>query len=165
VSGGEYNRVCGRIKGYQLNTPGAFSPFIVFGVTDIDDAYAYGISLTYGSPRNHIWTFAAGFREDAVFIGACPCSISPGTSFNLPPFVGENYFCESGRNLASPPDMMLFTDDVLWDGEDCATCCTINNPPFFTKQLPCPTSEAIEARICGDQFGTVEIERVELYVQ
>jgi len=170
VSGGEYNRVCGRIKGYQFEGPRAFFPFIIGSVTDIDGAYAYGISLTNGSPRNHIWTFAAGFREiQAANADVCPCSILPGINFSLPPFVGEDFFCESGINTGGPvPPRTLFTDDVLWDGEDCdptPTCCPINNPPFFTKQLPCPTSEAIEARICGNTQGAVAIELVELYVQ
>ena len=172
VSGGEYNRVCGRIKAYQFNSPGAFTNFFSGTFTEIDDAYAYGVSLTYGSPRNHIWTFAAGSQEIITrSLSVCPCSTSPEilSATNLPPFVGEDFFCESGNNFGMAPPGRLLSDDVLWDGEDCGSvpaCCTINNPPFFTKQLPCPTSEAIEARICGDTaMGTVAIERVELYVQ
>ena len=26
----------------------------------LDSAYVYGVSITHGTPRNHIWTYAAG---------------------------------------------------------------------------------------------------------
>ena len=29
----------------------------------IDDVYCGGVAVTYGSPRQHIWTFAAGIWE------------------------------------------------------------------------------------------------------
>ena len=52
------NQVCGRIIGYQFGQPGAF---VVGNINDpqtIDGPYVDGVSLTYGNPQQHIWTFA-----------------------------------------------------------------------------------------------------------
>ena len=67
-----YSRVCGRIIGYQVNTPDAFNP-MGSDPRDVSDHYVDGISLTHGSnPRKHIWTFAAGSNEYGDQYG-CPC--------------------------------------------------------------------------------------------
>ena len=47
----EYQRVCGRVIGYQDNTPDAFQN--KYNNT-INSAYMDGVSITYGQPRNHI---------------------------------------------------------------------------------------------------------------
>ena len=49
----QYSQVCGRIIGYQIGEPGAF---IASGGYTINDRYVDGVSLTYGSPRQHVWT-------------------------------------------------------------------------------------------------------------
>ena len=106
-----------------------------------------GVSLTHGSPRRHIWTFAAGITEDRpTWEDACPCDASINTT--IPPFVGGDYLCESGVNFGSSAG--FHPDDPLWDGEDCSegsSCCSFNNPPYFTKTLPSSTSDPIEARL------------------
>ena len=56
-----YSRVCGRAIGYQYRGPDAFS-LRDSGVT-VDQNYVDGLSITYGSPRQHLWTFAAAVRE------------------------------------------------------------------------------------------------------
>ena len=166
VIGGEYNKVCGRIIAYQDGQTDAFEAYDDGEVTTIDGAYVSGVSLTHGSPRQHIWTFAAGASEaQPTWDDACPCDAS--ISINIPPFVGGDYFCESGANFGSPSG--FYPDDPLWDGQGCtfgSTCCSFNNPPYFTKQLSSPTSNDIEARIC--QWGSTEdspIEFLELYVK
>ena len=157
VTGGEYTKVCGKIIGYQLGQTDAFEAYDDGLVTTIDGAYVAGVSLTHGSPRQHIWTFAAGISETA-FTGddACPCDAI--ISINVPPFVGTDYFCESGSSI-----------DPLWDGQGCtstSTCCSFNNPPYFTKQLSSPTTDSIEARICrNDGSDHTPIEFIELYVK
>ena len=92
----------------------------------------------------------------------------------VPPFVGDDYFCESGVNEAYNSDrhhLTFHSTDTLWDGEDCltsSTCCSQHNPPYFIKQLPTPTTDAIEARIClrwHSNYSNVALELVELYVQ
>ena len=100
VSGGPYTRVCGRIKAYQYNHPDAFEAYHRGDVTTIDGAYVSGVSLTHGSPRQYIWTFAAGIGETLDSRNdACPCDAS--INISIPGFVGTDYFCESGVN--SPP--------------------------------------------------------------
>ena len=47
----------------------------------------------------------------------------------------------------------LIAENTLWDGHGytvSSTCytCEFNNPPWFCKQLPKPTTEDIEIRIC-----------------
>ena len=48
-----------------------------------------------------------------------------------------------------------------------STCCQFNNPPWFCKQLPQPTTDDIELRLCanGSYFNDedIAIEQVELY--
>ena len=167
VSGGNYTSVCGSIRAYQVNQgdyPRAFYAFHTRQVTTIEGAYVSGVSLTHGSPLQHIWTFAAGYSENSpTSTSVCPCDAT--YSISIPPFVGGDYFCESGRNSRLPS----YFYDPLWDGQSCgssSTCCSFNNPPYFTKQLPSPTSDPIEARLCryySNEYTSVEF--MELYVK
>ena len=166
VSGGDYTSVCGSIRAYQYNRTDAFEAYHDKNVTTIEGAYVAGVSFTHGNPRQHIWTFAAGSSEDRpTRDDACPCDAS--ISITIPPFVGGDYFCESGVNSGSSRG--FHPDDPLWDGEGCSSsssCCSFNNPPYFIKQLPSPTSDPIEARLCrldGDEDSPVEF--MELYVK
>ena len=140
------------MTGYQYYSPDAFrSPNV-----GINSHYVDGVSLTHGSPRKHIWTFAASLQENQVTkFGVnllCPCS--PGSTQIPPAFVGNNYFCESG----SPESYQrtLFPDP-LWDGEGCGSleivCCHIASAglPWFHKRLSAPTNDYIEMRICANQ--------------
>ena len=173
VSGGEYNRTCGRIKSYQWGFTAGFRSYHFRQVTKIDGAYACGVSLTHGTPRNHIWTFVAGASEgDPTWFDVCPCDAN--TTIRIPPFVSNDYFCESGVNkpwFSGGLRYILHSSDTLWDGEDClssSTCCSQQNPPYFTKQLPTPTTDDIEARIClyhPLSRANIAVELVELYVQ
>ena len=166
VSGGEYSKVCGKIRGYQFGTPEGFRSYYR-GQTTINDAYAAGVSLTYGSPRQHVWTFVASYAEGSQSNGACPCDT--GSNINVVPFVGQDYFCESGLNAAWSGQYIFHPDDPLWDGENClpsSSCCSQNNPPDFVKELSGPTTDDLEARICvNDPSDDVAIELIELYVQ
>ena len=79
--------------------------------------------------------------------------------------MGRDYFCESGINSGSIGG--FHPDDPLWDGEGCSstsTCCQLNNPPYFIKQLSSPTTDDIEARICQFSSDDTPIEFIELYV-
>ena len=168
-SQGEYSQVCGRIIGYQYGNPHGFYPYHSQGYS-IDTYYMDGISVTHGqSPRQHIWTFAAGWSEGDDH-GSCPCG-SPTSQATIPPYIGNDYFCETG----TIPDAILNTfypDDPLWDGEGCGpghSCeCTLHSPPWFKVQLTNSTNDDIEVRSCSYQ-GTgrknVGIESIELYVK
>ena len=171
TGGFPYSQVCGRIRGYQFGATGAF----VNSNQDIDAHYVGGVSLTHGSAgrRQHIWTFAAGLAEVTTIWTkwVCPCD-EQYSSASVPAFVGSDYFCESGFNADwVQGNYMLFPDDVLWDGQDCtanSTCCQLNNPPWFTKNLPTETTDDIELRICAYYNSIMEdvlLELIELYVQ
>ena len=94
----------------------------------------------------------------------CPCDVSDYGV--VPPYVGNDYFCESGFNTTWRNEYNLFLDDVLRDGQNCiqtSTSCLLNNPPWFMKHLSYSTGDDIELRICranGD--GN---EYIELYIK
>ena len=170
VGGLPYSRVCGRIRGYQF---GATSGFLNRYNQSINGYYVDGVSLTHGGAgsRRHIWTFVAGLSEVTTRwpSNGCPCDAA--THSIIPSFVGNDYFCESGFHSEWNFGFILYPNDTLWDGQNCAsnsTCCQLNNPPWFTKNLPTNTTDDTEFRICTDstpEFDDVPIELVELYVQ
>ena len=149
--GWTYNQICGRAIGYSIGSADAFADFYNLR-SRINGPYVDGVSVTRGSPRQHVWSFAAGhsFR--------CPCDNQDRSFAPLPAsFVGNNYFCDGNYNGA------------LWDAMNCTTnCCTFNNPPWFSVSLPAPTSDDIEVRICGDEDAADEnvlLSFLQLYVQ
>jgi hypothetical protein len=88
--------------------------------------------------------------------------------------VGTDYFCETGNNNNDPAQPVLFfSADPLWDGEGCGagntmSCCTFNTPPWFYKELPQPTTDDIEMRVCTDEERSAEdiaIEIIDIYIQ
>ncbi len=168
--GVEYSRVCGRVIGYQDKTPDGFNPYFDNRTLSIDDIYVEGVSLTHRRPRQHIWTFANALDEIHSNRYVCPC-IRPDLTYTgaVPPFIGQDYFCETGSRQAY--SFIFYPDDPLWDGQGCggtSTCCEFNNPPWFCKQLPQPTIDDIELRLCGNLHvsnGDSPIEIVEIYVQ
>ena len=169
VSGGPYSQVCGRIRAYQHGTPDAFRGYNYGGQTTIDSPYVSGVAVMYGSPRQHIWTFANGAYENFTSPSNCPCDSG---SALVPLFVGEDYFCESGYVEGSGiPWNTLHSNDTLWDGRDChstSTCCSLHNPPYFTKTLNQTTTDDLELRIClldRAPFDNIAVELVELYVK
>ena len=106
-----------------------------------------GVSLTHGDPRQHIWTFAAAADETPT--NTCPCLDGDLSTGRQPPsFVGNDYFCDTGSRETYTS--RLYVEDPLWDGAGCgpqSTCCSFNNPPWFYKQLPRPTTDDIEMRV------------------
>ena len=152
-----YTRVCGRVIGYQFGYPDGFRS------STVDQTYVDGVSITHGSPRSHIWTFAA---EGSELFQHCPCE---GGARTTPPYVGSNYYCESGYNGGSSPSSVLYTSDPLWDGAGCVSegsCCS--TAPWFTVDLVSSTSDDIEVRICSDSTDIEEdtpIHLLELYIQ
>ena len=172
VSGGEYSQVCGKIRAYQWGATLAFYGNYD-GLSSINEAYFTGVAVMHGSPQQHIWTFAAGAAENDtshlhVF---CPCDAS--VNIPIPPFVGNNYFCESGYVYPGHFDLlyMFHSDDPLWDGDECisnSTCCSLNNPPYFTKTLATPTTDDLELRLCcynPSVYEDVAVELIELYIK
>ena len=173
TGGIQYSSVCGRVIGYQYGVTLAFEQYDMSPSLTINDNYVKGISITHGNPRQHIWTLAAELSErnepfDSGFPQyICPCTA--GSDVTIPPWVGEDYFCESGTETWTF-DRIFYLNDPLWDGEGCganSTCCSYNHPPWFCKELPQPTTDDIEIRICSDDLSHAEdspIELIEVFV-
>ena len=184
--GKEYRHVCGRVVGYQFcNTLAFWSYFHNEDKMTIDDPFVDGVTISHGSPRQHIWTFAAALYEnydgrDAI----CQCTKRhyDNRSYRrvrVPPWVGTSYFCETGT-ASQPPttteqcsrvyESVFYSDNPLWDGKGCGTtssCCKFHRPPWFCTELTQPTMDDIEVRICGStytSFGDTPVELVELYI-
>ena len=164
-----YTQVCGRAIGYQHATADAFYGYAGLG-KDIDSPYVDGLSITYDTPRRHLWTYAVGAAEsgDADRPGSgitCPCA--PVSGAQPPSFVQDHYYCESG-NVAGLVFGQWFTEDPLWDGEGCPTnntCCDPPNLPWFNRAIEPPSTADIELRLCQDQGDEdVGLELFELYV-
>ena len=161
TGGHSYTKVCGRLIGYQFGSPDSFRRSR--STYTVNEPYVDGVSITHGSPRSHIWTLA-GDKTEAHY--GCPCEGGP----SAPPFVGNNYYCESGYNIdTGRPSSELYTSDPLWDGEQCeseGSCCS--TAPWFTVDLVNPTTDDIEVRICSNSASSEEdtpIQLLELYIQ
>ena len=168
-----YFKICGRIQAYQLGSPNTFADDGRGVNLTIEGNYIDGVSLTHGHPRQHIWSFAGALDEVGSYPDTnCPCTnISQAINASQPPAdVGDDYFCDttsSGRYTNG----LFYGDDPLWDGAGCGplnTCCSFNHPPWFYKQLPQPTTDDIEMRVCRDQPSNNEdilIKEIEIYTQ
>ena len=102
----------------------------------------------------------------------CPCTNANSPPISIPPWVGEDYFCETGVNDLSPARLGTFyPNDPLWDGENCgltSTCCEFNNPPWFCKKLDSASVSDIRVSMCGNaniNDDDTPIELIEIYVQ
>ena len=161
----QYSRVCGRVIGYQVGTPDAFSYRYYFQNT----FYLDGIVISHGIRRDIIWSYVAGQTESqsSRSRSKCPCTSGGRTP---PQSVREKYYCESGNPNTNAMQDTFYASDKLWDGEQCeGTCCTGTKfPPWFSVQLSAPTNDSIEVHICCDESTSDEdtpVELLELYVQ
>ena len=152
-----YSKVCGKIIAYQIGTPNAFLVSPDKTAKLLNETYVDGVSLTYGRPRKHIWTFAADHTENHTWLRGCPCNTYLQEPVYPPDFVGNDYFCDTADTRGLEYDT-IFTDDPLWDGTGCGhnnNCCSFNHPPWFYKELSSSTSDSIEMRVCR---GGTEID-------
>ena len=168
----QYSKVCGRVRAYQYYQTIAFYRYYRGYGTTIDSNYVSGMSITHGkSPRKHIWTFAAARDETSSYnYHVCPCTKtdSPYTK-RVPPFIGNDYFCDTGSRENYERNR-FYSEDPLWDGEGCgptSSCCQFNSPPWFCKELPQPTTDDVEVRVCTwDQpYRDTPFDLIELYIQ
>ena len=163
-----YTRVCGRVTGYQYASPDASTHF-VYNPTPgnaINEPYLDGVSVTHGSPRQHIWSFYG-----SVNTLQC-CSQAHITNMESLSFIGNNSFCDTGNPEHRPWGGTLFTYHPLWEGitlcRDSETCCSSHSGPWFHVTLDVPSIQDIEVRICSDQHTNNEdtpVELVEIYVR
>jgi hypothetical protein len=166
TQGVEYSQVCGKVIGYQYNRPHGFGPSKNTSPL-INRTYVDGVSITHGSPRQHVWTFAAARDETVTTVTSCPC-LNSNFQGVIPDFVGEDYYCETGSRMVV--ESRYYFDDSLWDGEGCEgenECCD-RGGPWFCKKLPQPTQDDIEMRVCTNyprSYEDVVLEQIELYIQ
>ena len=162
-----YSRVCGQLRGYQFGTTNAFALYNNKNF-QLNQTYVDGASITYDtrSPK-HIWTYATA-QKLGLGNSTCPCNT--GSTAQVPPYVGSDYYCETGNdnNIASYD---FFLNDPLWDGQQCdgveANCCTHPNMPWFIKTLGENTTEDIQLRLCINGLPTNEetlLQLIEIYV-
>ena len=178
VHGRTYSTVCGRILAYQKGVSGAFFSVINFdNYNSIEEAYLSGVSLTHGpvGSKQHIWSFVgAMYEQDPYYTTSvnCPCTnTNVSWPHQVPPFIDNDYFCDTGNPGPGESLTTYYINDPLWDGVGCgstSTCCEFNSPPWFCKSLPQPTSDDLEIRNCYTDDSLFEdrlITLIDVYVK
>ena len=165
ATGGKYTNICGRVRGYQFNSPNAFE-----GLQGslIDDPYVDGISITRGNPRQHVWTYAAYHCERNY--DTCPCGLANLADMRgVPTLVLRDYYCETAFETCTGSSRIAW-ENPLWDGAGGACgnrgrCCATFG--WFHKTVSPSTSDHIEVRWCADQDRSNEdvlTDLVEIWV-
>ena len=144
-----YKCIFGRINALQVGTPDGFQQHGSSrpATPTINDNYIDGVSLTHSnSPRTHIWTYAA----------TTPSCTSCSNRF--PAFLDSSqYTCDANSGCA----FNQVCSTLLWNGNECVGTTT------FYRQLPQPTSDDIEMRVCRDEDRLNEdfwLTFIEIYV-
>ena len=169
----KYQKVCGRVIGYQFAKTNGLYPYYSKRHPTINDGYVDGASLTHGAinQRSHIWTFVATGKEGSISYSVCPCTQQGNSDSVIPPYVGSDYFCDTAIRSTGTALHKVYTEDPMWDGAGCgrySTCCSMSSAPWFMKELNTTTTDDIELRICllqDKSFGDVTLKLIELYVQ
>jgi len=163
TNGTNYQRVCGRARGYQKGSTVGFWGYHN-AAQAIDGAYADSLGIHYGgSSRQHIWSYVSGLYNNTPHsLYNCPCAVGGG--LDPTPFVGTNYYCESAGADVHDYSNYYFSD-VLWDGSGCpsGTCCDDTTQPWFYRELIGTTTSDIKARlysIDGFQYRAVIIDQL-----
>ena len=135
TNGISYSQVCGTVIAQGINTPDGFRN------RKIGQNYVDGISLTYGSPRNHLWSYPV------LHNGNCNDCTN-----EKPNFVFSNYFCFS-------PDCS--------SGMVCSESGCSENW-FYRHIEDYITHSNIELRVCRSQSRDdedIHLIHIEMYVQ
>ena len=164
-NGIRYSQICGRVVGYQYGETTA--TYSNRHSVNINSYYVDGVSITRGSPRQHVWTLMAGYTEINTASHTCPCNT--GITVPLQSFIGNNYFCESG-NMLSSTSSQLYSSDPLWDGHNCrnneVACCSAPGIPWFHRDYGSTTStDYIELRVCAYSNADAPVRDYEIYVK
>ena len=176
----QYTEICGRVVGYQYASPDA----VYSNGQDINSYnYVDGVSITRGTPRQHVWTLMAGLNQNGEYgyYSQCPCYTGCGGRScsqwrKAQSFIGNDWYCESGNNDYYTWNYKSYMSDPLWDGQGCSTdefaCCAQKSgqppQPWFYKFIPGGTKDNLEIRICADEdkyYADVLVTMYELYVK
>ena len=166
-NGISYSQICGRVTGYQYGTTDAiYQPTYTFR-NDINSYYVDGVSITRGSPRQHVWTLMAG-ESEAITSSTRSCPCNTGNTVSVQSFIGNNYFCESGNTASFSLLETFYTSDPLWDGYSChyyeSPCCSAPGLPWFHRDYgSTTTTDYIELRVCGESGTANEDSPVSYY--
>ena len=131
--------------------------------------YVDGVSITCGSPRQHVWTLMAGITGTDILSDGhynCPCSTGSRQGPHVQSFINNNYYCESGAGTSW--SKTLYTSDPLWDGKGCGTletaCCSAPGLPWFHRDYGnTTTTDYLELRVCADEGTDNEDTPVSFY--
>ena len=163
-----YSQVCGRVRGYQIGGPEAFGPYLNDQANL--DLIMDGVLISHGSTQEHIWAYATAYQKTMI-PGATANYISPcaGPRFDgvVQPFIGNDYYCDSGVD-SDPKDGEFYTTP-LWTGDGCTPpnfCCSRSGMPWFCKTLPVPTTDYIELRNCHNEIKNEDtaLDLIEIYI-
>ena len=162
TNGISYTQICGRVIGYQKGRTNGVNTN-----NNINGAYIDGVSITRGSPREHVWSYISGISSNTNLSHGCPCNSGAASNNKVQQFVGEHYYCESGNNVNNVNTGTLYTDP-LWDGNGCRSrevpCCLSNMLPWFFRDYGNATStDYLELRVCGSAGWGNEDTPVQLY--
>ena len=180
----EYKEICGRVVGYQYASPDGIAP--AWYRKDINNYYVDGVSITRGTPRQHVWTLIAGLNQNGICVSynyQCPCyrgcdGKSCSQWAKVESFIGNDWYCESGNNDRNTWHYQSYMSDPLWNGNGCSTaesdCCAQKpgqpapQPWFYKEVITGGTKDHLEIRICSDEDKSNEdvlVAMYELYVK
>lgn len=116
----------------------------------LDEPYADGLSITLGSPRQHLWTYALSQGYTNTARHSCPCR--GGMATPAPDFVGAHYACDAASPNVGAWDTW-HTDSPVWHGNSVnnGECDVRGAPSWFVRHLAEPTTAPLEVRILGDE--------------
>jgi len=155
----EYYEVCAKVSGYQYGTPTAFKPYDV----EYSKFYLDGIQFIHGKEERHLWSYVIGasktYDEEnntPELRMMCP-SVSSKYNWNIPYYLGNNYYCDSGvDNYTSTKNMTtIHYENKLWDVQ-----------PWFYTKLPTPLDEYIEIQSCFTGTNAdLKFNNLEIYLR
>ena len=129
-----------------------------------------GVLISHGKTQKHIWAYSIGSEKLPVGHNNnyCPCT-DPKFNGVVPPFIGNDYYCDSG--VDSNPKVGKFYTTPLWTGEGCTPpnfCCSHSGMPWFCKTLAIATTDYIEIRNCHNELISNEdiaLDLIEIYIR
>ena len=146
-----YSKVIGRVRAIPYHSPDGFAKY---GndrphFPTLDQNYVDGVSITHGTPRQHIWTVT--FSSNHIALNCSTCFR------NKPSFVSNHYSCE---------ELLVNCSTVQCRIAGQRQC--VANEEFFYRDLPHATIDDLEVRVCRDETRgneDISISFLEIYVQ
>lgn len=95
---------------------------------------------------NHLSVYTRGDTQSYLVPLCSTPALLTSPTYLLSPTTNNPYpiTCPTYTSLAPKGPNVFYPDDLPWDGNGCiasSTCCLFKNPPYFSKQLPSPTTD------------------------